>query len=193
MKSRIVINPFLGARLFYPAICFSSPSGWPSSFTFTLSCLQCFPEASSCCCRCIVLPLRTCEGFFLLPMGRQKVDPRHRQRVAQACDNCKKRKEKCNGALPCEQCKIRRCDHGCRYTKQSTTCATRYSSRTTSTPPGHGTSEVQLSLLGTGNAAIQQAEKAVYHSGTISEDARMLKDCQGRFSMLRCWLDVKES
>ncbi|KAI1433592.1 fungal-specific transcription factor domain-containing protein [Xylaria sp. CBS 124048] len=37
-------------------------------------------------------------------MTRPKVDPDKRQRTAQACDSCKRRKQKCNGQTPCSTC-----------------------------------------------------------------------------------------
>ncbi|KAH8791387.1 fungal-specific transcription factor domain-containing protein [Hyaloscypha finlandica] len=37
-------------------------------------------------------------------MTRPKVDPDKRQRTAQACESCKRRKQKCNGVKPCQTC-----------------------------------------------------------------------------------------
>ncbi|KUJ21163.1 uncharacterized protein LY89DRAFT_428223 [Mollisia scopiformis] len=47
-------------------------------------------------------------------MTRPKVDPDKRQRIAQACDSCKRRKQKCNGLKPCEKCSKRtlECTYG---------------------------------------------------------------------------------
>lgn len=149
------------------------------------SCCHHSPEPSSCCYRCISLLVRTRNSLILFLMGRQKVDPRHRQRVAQACDSCKKRKEKCNGALPCEQCKSRRRDHGCRYTRHATPAIPRTPLRATSTTPRHGASEIQLSLPLPEHAVVQQVDKVVVNSDSLPEETRMLKDCQGRFSMSR--------
>ncbi|KAI8626934.1 hypothetical protein F5Y19DRAFT_195204 [Xylariaceae sp. FL1651] len=47
-------------------------------------------------------------------MTRPKVDPKNRQRTAQACDSCKRRKQKCNGVKPCGTCHKRHID--CQYT-----------------------------------------------------------------------------
>ncbi|KAI0099672.1 fungal-specific transcription factor domain-containing protein [Nemania sp. FL0031] len=47
-------------------------------------------------------------------MTRPKVDPDKRQRTAQACDSCKRRKQKCNGLRPCNTCTKRQLD--CQYT-----------------------------------------------------------------------------
>ncbi|KAI1304395.1 fungal-specific transcription factor domain-containing protein [Xylaria venustula] len=47
-------------------------------------------------------------------MTRPKVDPDKRQRTAQACDSCKRRKQKCNGEKPCNTCAKRQLD--CQYT-----------------------------------------------------------------------------
>ncbi|KAI0535531.1 fungal-specific transcription factor domain-containing protein [Xylaria digitata] len=50
-------------------------------------------------------------------MTRPKVDPDKRQRTAQACDSCKRRKQKCNGEKPCNTCTKRQLD--CQYTSSS--------------------------------------------------------------------------
>ncbi|KAI0887367.1 uncharacterized protein GGS22DRAFT_108276 [Annulohypoxylon maeteangense] len=50
-------------------------------------------------------------------MTRPKVDPDKRQRTAQACDSCKRRKQKCNGLKPCSTCLKRSLD--CLYTPTS--------------------------------------------------------------------------
>lgn len=47
-------------------------------------------------------------------MTRPKVDPDKRQRTAQACDSCKRRKQKCNGLKPCNTCTRRNLE--CSYT-----------------------------------------------------------------------------
>ncbi|KAF2125811.1 hypothetical protein P153DRAFT_369810 [Dothidotthia symphoricarpi CBS 119687] len=41
-------------------------------------------------------------------MTRPKVPPEQRQRTAQACESCKRRKQKCNGACPCNTCEKRK-------------------------------------------------------------------------------------
>ncbi|KAH8692881.1 fungal-specific transcription factor domain-containing protein [Talaromyces proteolyticus] len=40
-------------------------------------------------------------------MARRKVAPENRIRAAQACENCKRRKQKCNGTIPCSNCSKR--------------------------------------------------------------------------------------
>ncbi|KAJ8132351.1 hypothetical protein O1611_g1267 [Lasiodiplodia mahajangana] len=54
-------------------------------------------------------------------MTRPKVDPDKRQRTAQACDSCKRRKQKCNGLRPCNTCTKRQLD--CQYTPSNTESA----------------------------------------------------------------------
>ncbi|KAI1127512.1 fungal-specific transcription factor domain-containing protein [Nemania abortiva] len=54
-------------------------------------------------------------------MTRPKVDPDKRQRTAQACDSCKRRKQKCNGLRPCNTCTKRQLD--CQYTPSSSDSA----------------------------------------------------------------------
>ncbi|KAL9101793.1 MAG: hypothetical protein Q9163_002989 [Psora crenata] len=46
-------------------------------------------------------------------MTRPKVDPEKRQRTAQACDTCKRRKQKCDGQSPCATCTKKQ--FGCSY------------------------------------------------------------------------------
>ncbi|KAF2114421.1 fungal-specific transcription factor domain-containing protein [Lophiotrema nucula] len=41
-------------------------------------------------------------------MTRPKVPPEQRQRTAQACESCKRRKQKCNGLCPCNTCEKRK-------------------------------------------------------------------------------------
>ncbi|KAL6709395.1 hypothetical protein ACN47E_001802 [Coniothyrium glycines] len=41
-------------------------------------------------------------------MTRPKVPPEQRQRTAQACESCKRRKQKCNGLCPCNTCDKRK-------------------------------------------------------------------------------------
>ncbi|KAL5345270.1 hypothetical protein ACLOAV_009640 [Pseudogymnoascus australis] len=48
-------------------------------------------------------------------MARNKVHPLSRKRIAQACSSCKRRKEKCDGAKPCKNCKSQKRDHLCQY------------------------------------------------------------------------------
>uniref|UniRef100_A0A8H7NAU8 Zn(2)-C6 fungal-type domain-containing protein n=1 Tax=Bionectria ochroleuca TaxID=29856 RepID=A0A8H7NAU8_BIOOC len=47
-------------------------------------------------------------------MTRPKVPEERRQRIAQACDTCKRRKQKCNGLKPCGTCLKR--SSICQYT-----------------------------------------------------------------------------
>ncbi|KAI0388637.1 hypothetical protein F5Y17DRAFT_190133 [Xylariaceae sp. FL0594] len=50
-------------------------------------------------------------------MTRPKVDPDKRQRTAQACESCKRRKQKCNGLKPCNTCTKR--NISCHYAPAS--------------------------------------------------------------------------
>ncbi|KAF1843000.1 uncharacterized protein K460DRAFT_367924 [Cucurbitaria berberidis CBS 394.84] len=52
-------------------------------------------------------------------MTRPKVPPEHRQRTAQACESCKRRKQKCNGLCPCNTCDKRK--FTCIYTDRDPT------------------------------------------------------------------------
>lgn len=48
-------------------------------------------------------------------MPGQNTTTNRRQRVAEACSNCKRRKEKCNGSKPCARCIQRRVEHECEF------------------------------------------------------------------------------
>lgn len=92
-------------------------------------------------------------------MPRQKIDPLYRQRVAQACDSCKRRKEKCSGTVPCDQCQTRRKKDGCHYSKY-TAPATPYPSVTSTTTHQHNTDEVRI-LPPSVDVAVSPAEAHV--------------------------------
>jgi hypothetical protein len=113
-------------------------------------------------------------------MPRQKVDPLHRQRVAQACDSCKRRKEKCNGALPCEQCKSRR-RKGCCYTKRSRTLSPAKDARNE-----RGSSEMRAPWVEPNQIAPQKADSqeqidsSLASSSHVLKTSRMIPDNKGR-------------
>lgn len=48
-------------------------------------------------------------------MARRRVNPLERKRVARACETCRRRKEKCDGKLPCRHCKTRNKAESCCY------------------------------------------------------------------------------
>ncbi|KAK9449449.1 fungal-specific transcription factor domain-containing protein [Limtongia smithiae] len=48
---------------------------------------------------------------------RKKVDPDKRKRIAVACESCKRRKQKCDGAQPCSICRQK--DFTCIYTRDA--------------------------------------------------------------------------
>lgn len=48
-------------------------------------------------------------------MPRPRVKDADRRRVSRACDNCKRRKERCDGVHPCNLCKRRACEPECVY------------------------------------------------------------------------------
>ncbi|KAH6867161.1 hypothetical protein B0T10DRAFT_524604 [Thelonectria olida] len=116
-------------------------------------------------------------------MPRLKVDPRFRRRVAQACESCKKRKAKCNGVLPCDQCKTRGVEAGCHYSRDP-----RPASRDDKSTSRSLDGQVRLELAGLGaesSAAMspssQQVDVLVADSSLSSKDSEMLKDSKGQF------------
>ncbi|THX06811.1 hypothetical protein D6D18_02757 [Aureobasidium pullulans] len=50
-------------------------------------------------------------------MPRPIVAPDKRRRIAQACDNCKRRKERCDGSRPCSICIRRRRESECHFSE----------------------------------------------------------------------------
>lgn len=50
-------------------------------------------------------------------MPRPIVAPEKRRRIAQACDNCKRRKERCDGSRPCSICIRRRRESECQFSE----------------------------------------------------------------------------
>ncbi|KAI4725831.1 hypothetical protein E4T49_06425 [Aureobasidium sp. EXF-10728] len=50
-------------------------------------------------------------------MPRPIVAPDKRRRIAQACDNCKRRKERCDGSRPCSICIRRRRESECQFSE----------------------------------------------------------------------------
>ncbi|KAL7911027.1 hypothetical protein GGI35DRAFT_478416 [Trichoderma velutinum] len=114
-------------------------------------------------------------------MARQRVDPHHRRRVAQACDSCKRRKEKCNGALPCGQCKSRHRDDTCIYTKHNRTI-----SRETGSRSAHNDSEVHVALPALKNAIAPLPDGNEQAGGDLASPhaetnaSRILRDPKGK-------------
>ncbi|KAH7134465.1 hypothetical protein B0J13DRAFT_528571 [Dactylonectria estremocensis] len=117
-------------------------------------------------------------------MPRSKVDSRSRRRVAQACESCKKRKAKCNGVLPCDECKARSAEGACRYSSDS-----RLVLRDAKLTRGPHDSRVRLELAGSvdeSSAAImspspRQVDVPVAVSSSSSKGSQMLKDSKGKF------------
>lgn len=147
------------------------------------------PQANFLPLACVKLRLYLfCFLFYILNvsnyagclMPRQRVDPLHRQRVAQACDSCKRRKEKCNGALPCEQCNSRR-RKDCCYTKLNRTLALAKDVRNE-----RANSEVRVDLTEPDHIAPQvagshkQADSSLASSSHIFKTSRMILDSKGR-------------
>ncbi|KAK1963511.1 hypothetical protein LY78DRAFT_683234 [Colletotrichum sublineola] len=85
-------------------------------------------------------------------MTRPKVPEDKRQRTAQACDTCKRRKQKCNGSRPCATC-----------TKRSLVCTYTTSSGSEQTPPDQTASPSKrrnIEELPTANPAVPDGSLA---------------------------------
>lgn len=134
------------------------------------------------------------EAFFLihlpvlkvavsLSMPRPKVDPRFRRRVAQACENCKKRKSKCNGILPCDHCRARGVEDACRYSRyprpasQESQLSRGLPNREFRREPG------PLDPASPASSSSKQIDIPVSNLYSVSKDSQMLKDSRGKFSM----------
>lgn len=116
-------------------------------------------------------------------MARQKVNPLHRQRVVQACDSCKRRKEKCNGANPCAQCKARHRDDGCRYTISKVARASRPLLREAVVGNEASNSEIDQALSALEDPATAEVPKLCDGtSAPVPKVLRMLRDSKGKFS-----------
>ncbi|KAJ0137407.1 hypothetical protein CTA2_2048, partial [Colletotrichum tanaceti] len=53
-------------------------------------------------------------------MPTKRVRPSERRRCVQACANCKRRKERCDGQQPCRRCVIRRVERECVFASPPT-------------------------------------------------------------------------
>lgn len=131
-------------------------------------------------------------------MPRARVDPQNRRRVPRACDVCRRRKEKCDGNLPCGHCRSRNKGHSCRYAQSCSSSSNpsrnrATGSRTPLSPSGYtlvpeGSSvgdnyfaEVDA-LLGLSASADPAAEQSMVDSAPISKQSRMLPDAKGKLS-----------
>ncbi len=128
-------------------------------------------------------------------MPRAKVDALHRRRVAHACDSCKRRKAKCDGAAPCDQCRTRRVESSCLYSKDA------HPAIGAGAAEGRrGSTDKQLrkrrvpSSQGKLSAAPSPATNLVHvpvsDSSPKSPESQMLKDSRGKF---RTWQSVPSS
>lgn len=137
-------------------------------------------------------------------MPRAKVDPLNRRRVPRACDVCRKRKEKCDGNLPCGHCRSRHKDHGCRYSRpfassNNPSRGLAAESRISLGPPGHAlpegpgvgdTSYTEEDALSGFSASADPAEQTIADSAPIPKQSRMLPDAKGELSQSLCRLSI---
>jgi hypothetical protein len=134
-------------------------------------------------------------------MPRKKVPALLRRRVARACISCKRRKERCSGSAPCEQCLARRRGEDCQYTVAA------------SASPGPNTSRPLLcEATGSSNDRENEIDQALnaledlttpadaggakegvgsfLDAAPLPQSSRMLRDSRGKFSKsknLPCW------
>ncbi|KAF7937942.1 uncharacterized protein EAE97_007738 [Botrytis byssoidea] len=118
-------------------------------------------------------------------MPRNRVDPLRRRRVAQACDSCKRRKEKCSGGTPCGQCKSRHREEACQYTKAQASdvakrllCETRGSSNHSASEDHHALCELDDLAP---SETLKEGDNTVLNAAPKPKISRMLRDSQGRF------------
>lgn len=119
-----------------------------------------------------------------------------RRRVARACDNCKRRKEKCDGLLPCMICTRRRKQSECQFTDTPAAAlqgrGRRESVLLSETMTGTNQSEMAIEHLL--NAAAERGDLPRQGQSTsgsprdsisaVPKLARLLKDSQGKFMFI---------
>ena len=131
-------------------------------------------------------------------MPRAKVHPHNRRRVLRACDVCRKRKEKCDGNLPCGHCRSRNKGSSCRYVQPYSSSSNpnrvrTAGSRTPLSPPEYTLRESSSvgdnyfaeedAFLGfSGSPDNPAAEHTGVDSAPIPKQSRMLPDTKGKLS-----------
>ncbi|RJE19009.1 Transcription factor [Aspergillus sclerotialis] len=132
-------------------------------------------------------------------MPRTRVAPPNRRRVVRACDVCRKRKEKCDGNLPCSHCTLRNkgdiCRYGQPYSPSSNSRIRSTGSRTSvrprmprrpanPLPQGSSVSDNYFAeedaLLGLSGSADPAIEHNIVDSALIPKQSRMLPDAKGK-------------
>lgn len=124
-------------------------------------------------------------------MPRLKVHPLNRRRVAQACDVCKRRKEKCDGLAPCGHCKARRKEDGCHYSQHSTTkkpARTEPFLRENIYSNENGDHDIDHFLDRSMDedsraASPRQTDTTLMTSAPVPKLSRMMRNGEGKFSM----------
>lgn len=133
-------------------------------------------------------------------MPRPRVKDEDRRRVSRACDNCKRRKEKCDGSKPCNLCKRRGCEPECVYTEVPSRVLQQKSRQSTGSVELHNEMtyssdaeiavESLLNLSGAGNHSITRTpDHRDRRDSLISNEshapvpkmARLLRDKLGKF------------
>ena len=128
-------------------------------------------------------------------MPRTRVDPLRRRRVAHACNSCKRRKEKCDGAAPCGQCTARRREETCIYTRpQASSDTAKPMLREERTRSTTSESEIHNALCALDDLAPLEEEtldpgNTFLTSAPVPKVSRMLRDSKGRFSRSLCPLE----
>ncbi|KAI1500044.1 hypothetical protein F5X99DRAFT_388037 [Biscogniauxia marginata] len=122
-------------------------------------------------------------------MQPESGDPGYvRTRVANACDNCKHRKVKCDGKLPCSYCTRRRRAHSCRFSvptrrrpntslpgsRSSSSSAPTSSRQGTMTPAQHIPAPTSAS------AAQRSSDISADEEAIVPREARLVCDEQGK-------------
>ena len=125
-------------------------------------------------------------------MPRPKVI--ERRRCVKACDGCKKRKDKCDGLVPCSPCRKRNIEHNCFYSVSRST-------NTKSQSPQNRHTRLREDMVLDSNAAIamgtiagvehrEPSENGAETAAPVPKLSRLLRDPKGKFSMRqrRLWL-----
>ena len=127
-------------------------------------------------------------------MPRARVDPRNRKRVQRACEVCRKRKEKCDGNLPCGHCRSRNKGHSCGYARpwsSSSNPSRNLATGSRSTPEYTLPEDSSIgdtphtevdTLLGFSKCSDPAVERTMIDSAPIPKQLRMLPDANGELS-----------
>lgn len=136
----------------------------------------------------------SCRHKLSQAMSRPKVRAHERRRVSRACDVCRRRKERCDGKLPCVHCASRSGGADCHYSpgvarrSGSIASGTNQSAAPSAVPRDSIASSGSLSdvevILGYSPLSPTKTDAASSDSAPIPRQPRMLRDGRGKSCQL---------